>query len=69
MPKQRNHQSQTPNFREMVSKQIKAVMAGIGNDRQAKSERSSFRGIIYGVDIAGILSTDCRTPRDDVRIF
>jgi len=34
-----------------VNKQIKAVMAGIGNDRQAKSEKFSFQGANMEIDM------------------
>jgi membrane protein CcdC involved in cytochrome C biogenesis len=48
MPKEHKHQFQTPNFREMVIEQIKAIMGGIRNYGPTSSARSSFRGIYCG---------------------
>lgn len=46
IPKEHKHHFQTPTFREPVNWQIKAVVAGIKNERYGESERSILKNCL-----------------------
>ncbi len=50
IPKEHKHQFLTPTFREMMDKQIKAVVARIKNDRQSHQKDRVFEGFTVGFD-------------------